>query len=36
MPETTDTMTRPRINGIFLIPDSTADTPLMAWNQIGM
>ncbi len=36
IPEAMDVMTRPKIMGKFLIPDSTADVPLMAWNQIGM
>lgn len=28
-------MTKLRIIGIFLMPEPTAEVPLMAWNQIG-
>lgn len=30
-----DAMTRPMIMGMFMIPDLRADTPLIAWNQMG-
>jgi hypothetical protein len=34
-PLTIDAITKERISGMFMMPDFTAEVPLMAWNQIG-